>query len=146
MSNTVKCNKRARATPEQQAFLESAFASNPSPNCKVRENMAQRVGMSERSIQIWFQNRRAKVKLNQRKASIAMQEEVLRQHCLVAPCPPNQLPCNVLAIGAWQRVANGGDLICSFTPTDRRLTWTLSEGIHRFQISFPVELVGGNSC
>lgn len=75
-------NKRARATPEQIAYLEASFNNNPMPNCKVREVIAQRIGMSERSIQIWFQNRRAKVKLAQRKAHIALQEEALRQHYL----------------------------------------------------------------
>lgn len=77
-------NKRARATPEQIAYLEASFNNNPMPNCKIREVIAQRIGMSERSIQIWFQNRRAKVKLAQRKAHIALQEEALRQHYLAA--------------------------------------------------------------
>ncbi|RGB29115.1 homeobox domain-containing protein, partial [Rhizophagus diaphanus] len=54
--------KRTRATPEQLAILEDTFKTNTSPNSKVREALAEKVNMSERSIQIWFQNRRAKMK------------------------------------------------------------------------------------
>ncbi|OAD01867.1 Homeodomain-like DNA binding domain-containing transcription factor, partial [Mucor lusitanicus CBS 277.49] len=54
--------KRTRATPEQLAVLEKTFNVNPSPNNRVREQLSRELGMSERSIQIWFQNRRAKVK------------------------------------------------------------------------------------
>ncbi|KAI8377952.1 homeobox domain-containing protein, partial [Radiomyces spectabilis] len=53
---------RTRTTPEQLAVLEKTFSVNPSPNNRVREQLSRELGMSERSIQIWFQNRRAKVK------------------------------------------------------------------------------------
>ncbi|OAD70346.1 Homeodomain-like DNA binding domain-containing transcription factor, partial [Phycomyces blakesleeanus NRRL 1555(-)] len=54
--------KRTRASPEQLGILEKTFNINPSPNNRVREQLSQQLSMSERSIQIWFQNRRAKVK------------------------------------------------------------------------------------
>jgi Homeodomain len=59
--------KRQRATPDQLIVLEEAFIVNPSPNAKMREMIADRIRMTERSVQIWFQNRRAKVKQMQRK-------------------------------------------------------------------------------
>jgi hypothetical protein len=59
--------KRTRATPEQLAILEETFKTNTSPNSKVREALAEKVNMSERSIQIWFQNRRAKMKAMQKR-------------------------------------------------------------------------------
>lgn len=77
-------SKRTRASPEQLAFLEASFSKNPSPNCKLRESIAQRIGMPERSIQVWFQNRRAKVKIAQRKAHIALREEALQQHYIAS--------------------------------------------------------------
>jgi hypothetical protein len=49
--------KRQRATPEQLLVLEEAFILNPSPNAKMREMIADRIRMTERSVQIWFQNR-----------------------------------------------------------------------------------------
>ena len=72
--------KRQRATPEQLQVLEEYFSLNASPNAKMREIIAQRIQMTERSVQIWFQNRyhhdcfgcgltgrRAKVKQIQRR-------------------------------------------------------------------------------
>ena len=49
--------KRQRATPEQLSVLEESFLINPSPNAKMRELIAERIRMTERSVQIWFQNR-----------------------------------------------------------------------------------------
>lgn len=68
--------KRTRTSPEQLAVLEKSFSLNPSPNNRVREQLAHQLGMPERSIQIWFQNRRAKVK-NQAKRSVQMQDSTL---------------------------------------------------------------------
>ncbi|CEP18304.1 hypothetical protein [Parasitella parasitica] len=65
--------KRTRTSPEQLAVLEKAFSSNPSPNNRVREQLSHQLGMPERSIQIWFQNRRAKVK-NQAKRSAQLHD------------------------------------------------------------------------
>ncbi|KAI8638661.1 hypothetical protein BD408DRAFT_446578 [Parasitella parasitica] len=65
--------KRTRTSPEQLAVLEKSFISNPSPNNRVREQLSHQLGMPERSIQIWFQNRRAKVK-NQAKRSVQAQD------------------------------------------------------------------------
>lgn len=49
--------KRQRATPDQLSILEEAFLVNNSPNAKMREMIAERIRMTERSVQIWFQNR-----------------------------------------------------------------------------------------
>ncbi|KAI8584860.1 hypothetical protein BDZ88DRAFT_401755, partial [Geranomyces variabilis] len=82
----TKAKKRARATPEQLAILEETFLTNTSPNAKLREILAGKVHMTERSIQIWFQNRRAKVKLMQKRAAqqVAQQEHVKRRQSLFA--------------------------------------------------------------
>jgi len=76
-NNTYK--KRSRATPEQLAILEATFEKNTSPNSKLREALAEKVHMSERSIQIWFQNRRAKVKNTQkRNQQAALQDQLFK--------------------------------------------------------------------
>ncbi|GAN08265.1 hypothetical protein MAM1_0196d07772 [Mucor ambiguus] len=70
--------KRTRATAEQLAVLEDTFAVNVSPNSKLRKQLAEQLNMSERSIQIWFQNRRAKVKHMQKRAQMQMQQAAIR--------------------------------------------------------------------
>ncbi|ORX62361.1 homeobox-domain-containing protein [Hesseltinella vesiculosa] len=89
--------KRTRATPEQLAVLEDTFAANVSPNSKLRKQLSERLQMSERSIQIWFQNRRAKVKHMQKRAQMQMQQASIRaqlyhyhqqQYGMQPPPPP----------------------------------------------------------
>ncbi|KAI9101107.1 hypothetical protein DFS34DRAFT_578471, partial [Phlyctochytrium arcticum] len=83
--NSGPPKKRSRATPEQLAILEDTFATNTSPNAKLREILAGKVNMTERSIQIWFQNRRAKVKLiHKRAAQQAAKEHVMRTQSMWA--------------------------------------------------------------
>ncbi|KAJ1560272.1 hypothetical protein HK096_009382, partial [Nowakowskiella sp. JEL0078] len=59
--------KRSRVTTEQLSILESNFRSNPIPNGTFRRDIATKCGMTERSVQIWFQNRRARERIIQRK-------------------------------------------------------------------------------
>ncbi|TPX55811.1 hypothetical protein PhCBS80983_g05010 [Powellomyces hirtus] len=84
-SGSTTSKKRARATPEQLAILEETFLTQTSPNAKLREILASKVNMTERSIQIWFQNRRAKVKLMQKRAAQhAAQEQAHRAQSYLA--------------------------------------------------------------
>ncbi|KAI7886784.1 homeobox-domain-containing protein [Lichtheimia hyalospora FSU 10163] len=69
--------KRTRTSPNQLAVLERTFTSYPSPSGRLREQLSKQLGMTERSIQIWFQNRRAKEKNLARRTSIA-QTRILR--------------------------------------------------------------------
>ncbi|KAI8838954.1 hypothetical protein BC829DRAFT_31281 [Chytridium lagenaria] len=41
-------------------ILEDVFGSTRNPNAALRKELAERCGMRERSVQIWFQNRRAR--------------------------------------------------------------------------------------
>src|ERR1700749_3316442 len=52
-----KNQKRQRATQDQLITLELEFNKNPTPTAVVREKIAQEINMTERSVQIWFQNR-----------------------------------------------------------------------------------------
>ena len=49
--------KRQRATQDQLMTLEIEFNKNPTPTALVRERIASDINMTERSVQIWFQNR-----------------------------------------------------------------------------------------
>lgn len=60
MNNSVK--RRRRLLPEETEFLCKVFEQHPRPSAPLRDFLASKLSMSQRCIQIWFQNRRAKVK------------------------------------------------------------------------------------
>ncbi|KAF2466058.1 homeo protein [Lindgomyces ingoldianus] len=62
LTQQQKNQKRQRATQDQLVTLEVEFNKNPTPTAAVRERIANEINMTERSVQIWFQNRRAKIK------------------------------------------------------------------------------------
>lgn len=68
LTQQQKNQKRQRATQDQLVTLEMEFNKNPTPNATVRERIAEDINMTERSVQIWFQNRRAKIKLLAKKS------------------------------------------------------------------------------
>ena len=59
--------RRKRATTAQLVLLERHFASDTLPSNDTRAALAERLGMSPRRVQIWFQNKRAKNKRIQRE-------------------------------------------------------------------------------
>ncbi|KAI1078752.1 homeobox transcription factor [Whalleya microplaca] len=68
LTQQQKNQKRQRATQDQLTTLEMEFNKNPTPTANVRERIAEEINMTERSVQIWFQNRRAKIKLLAKKS------------------------------------------------------------------------------
>lgn len=59
LTQQQKNQKRQRATQDQLTTLEVEFNKNPTPTANVRERIADEINMTERSVQIWFQNRYA---------------------------------------------------------------------------------------
>jgi hypothetical protein len=57
LTQQQKNNKRQRATQDQLVTLEVEFNKNPTPTAATRERIAADINMTERSVQIWFQNR-----------------------------------------------------------------------------------------
>ncbi|KAI1115618.1 homeobox domain-containing protein [Nemania sp. NC0429] len=68
LTQQQKNQKRQRATQDQLTTLELEFNKNPTPTATVRDRIAEEINMTERSVQIWFQNRRAKIKLLAKKS------------------------------------------------------------------------------
>ncbi|KAG0321352.1 hypothetical protein BGZ97_011589 [Linnemannia gamsii] len=60
--NPYDIKRRRRTSRSQFKTLEKAFIENPKPNATTRQQLAQRLSMTPRGIQVWFQNRRAKNK------------------------------------------------------------------------------------
>lgn len=54
--------KRQRSSPAQLNILEEEFLCNPMPSHMARVELALRLNMTPRRIQVWFQNKRAKVR------------------------------------------------------------------------------------
>ncbi|KAG7289188.1 Transcription elongation factor SPT4 [Staphylotrichum longicolle] len=68
LTQQQKNQKRQRATQDQLTTLEMEFNKNPTPTGPVRDRIAEEINMTERSVQIWFQNRRAKIKMLAKKS------------------------------------------------------------------------------
>jgi hypothetical protein len=141
--------KRRRTTPDQLAILEKFFAGCRTPNGEQRKDLSKRTGMTERSVQIWFQNRRAKVKSLERRQS--SQRNQMKQNAnavhlgpdivgkIASPLSPQsnisdehrshdfhdagiELPLNKLNIGSWTRLTvEENDLIIRLDPTSGRI-------------------------
>jgi hypothetical protein len=67
---------------EQTAALEAEFKRDPIPSRKAKQRLSAQLGLSVRTIQVWFQNRRAKEK-KQKQAQIQIQ--IQRQSQLEHP-------------------------------------------------------------
>ncbi|KAI0293350.1 hypothetical protein B0F90DRAFT_1763023 [Multifurca ochricompacta] len=67
--NTIKTRKRT--TPAQLEILEGVFITDKKPNAPRRKDLAKKLKMSPREVQVWFQNRRAKEKKSFSKKDIS---------------------------------------------------------------------------
>ncbi|CAO3675449.1 unnamed protein product [Rhizopus stolonifer] len=56
--------KRTHLSSEKVSILEESFNENILPDSTMRSRLAQQLSVPERTVQIWFQNRRAKEKKN----------------------------------------------------------------------------------
>lgn len=67
--NPFEIKHRRRTSRSQFKVLEKTFLENPKPNASIRRWLAQKLVMTPRGVQVWFQNRRAKEKTVNSKKS-----------------------------------------------------------------------------
>lgn len=60
--NPFMVKHRRRTSKMQLKVLEKTFETNVRPDAALRKVLSEQLGMTPRSVQVWFQNRRAKVK------------------------------------------------------------------------------------
>ncbi|OIR57876.1 MAG: uncharacterized protein A8A55_1344 [Amphiamblys sp. WSBS2006] len=61
--------RRRRMTPEETAYLLNYFRRCPRPTTYQRYEISMEIGITPRMVQVWFQNRRAKTRREQRETT-----------------------------------------------------------------------------
>ncbi|KAJ3125776.1 hypothetical protein HK098_008236 [Nowakowskiella sp. JEL0407] len=169
LSNAAVNKKRSRATPEQLQILESTFAVTPTPSGSIRREIAAQCNMTERSVQIWFQNRRARARLYQKR-----QEQTAVVHEKMNTMISNANPVGVvttrdlphvitkglappveitsvkfstssLSIGSWRRTCSTNrmdeDLHCTADLIQKVFVWMIVDAGVGFRLTIPFSCV-----
>ncbi|NXA33430.1 ANF1 protein, partial [Eudromia elegans] len=73
---------RTAFTRNQIDVLENVFKMNSYPGIDIREELARKLDLDEDRIQIWFQNRRAKLKRSHRESQFLMVKNTFTSNLL----------------------------------------------------------------
>ena len=106
--------KRCKISREQLQVLIKSFEEEPLPNFDQRQTLAKLLGMTPRSVQIWFQNRRQRLKPLQPKAASAatplcgLQAAVAGQRQLHSPTAGRAAQLGMPGLAAAAGLCGGG--------------------------------------
>ncbi|CAN6674519.1 hypothetical protein TRVA0_055S00694 [Trichomonascus vanleenenianus] len=95
--------KRRRTSPTELSILESEFSQCIKPSKEDRERIARLVGMTEKAVQIWFQNKRQAYRKQQQRGG-SMSTPRPKKGDIIAMTPVNQkmVSSGVLSAGRRQ--------------------------------------------
>lgn len=82
MQTTHMRKSRTTMTPDQSRALMSSFARDAFPSTSAREKLSKALGISPRSVQIWFQNQRQKA----RSSARALHRQEQHKRCCCSNC------------------------------------------------------------
>lgn len=110
--------KRTRASGEVLALLINEFNKNPNPNAEARKVISDQTGMPERSVRIWFQNRRAKSRKMEKAAATEKEDPYSFGAKAFVFSRYDNIPLNLnnnyffidaksLTVGSWKRLKSG---------------------------------------
>ncbi|KAM6560700.1 hypothetical protein CsatA_029939 [Cannabis sativa] len=67
--------KKLRLTKQQSALLEDSFKEHNTLNPKQKQDLARKLNLRPRQVEVWFQNRRARTKLKQTEADYELMKK-----------------------------------------------------------------------
>ncbi|KAK4748338.1 hypothetical protein SAY87_014924 [Trapa incisa] len=76
-SSSTPRRKKLRLSKEQVSILEGSFKSRTTLNPNQKEDLARRLCLRPRQVEVWFQNRRARIKSKQTEVEC----ETLKRRC-----------------------------------------------------------------
>ncbi|ODV91490.1 hypothetical protein CANCADRAFT_42138 [Tortispora caseinolytica NRRL Y-17796] len=89
IDNSALARKRRRRTsPDELLILERAFMACQKPNRVMRSDIARKAGMTDRAVQVWFQNRRQSWRRN-RKPALLDQLSDAKYDSVISSNPPS---------------------------------------------------------
>ncbi|KAJ3022869.1 UNVERIFIED_CONTAM: hypothetical protein HDU68_008908 [Siphonaria sp. JEL0065] len=164
--------RRFHAARDQLVMLEQIFQNNKKPNAKERIEICKTVNMNPRSLQIWFQNRRAKDKKegsapdNRATTSVSgaavspvtpdTPANAFSKDLTTVAINPHQPPHSPLvsyslsttsvSIGTWRRLSlTPEDLICEIVVSEGILRWSVIESGFCFKMELPITAINDMS-